>query len=300
MINEEEFDRLARAHRREILAHTYRMLGSVSEAEDATQDALLRAWRSISTLEEKKNFRAWLYKIATHCSLDLAEKQKQRVLTSGGPADPGAPPRAPDREIDWIEPIPDAMIDPDPESRYLRHERIELAFLAALQRLPPRQRATLLLSEVIGFSAAEIAELLETSTASVNSALQRARETLGKNAAPPPIADDRTQSLLERYLRAWQTFDPTNLVSLLREDAVLTMPPSPTWILGRENMVAFWKTLLHPVAAHLRIEPARANGSPAFLMFVESQAIALQVIEVDGDLISAVHSFTEPEMLRRF
>jgi RNA polymerase sigma-70 factor (ECF subfamily) len=298
----QDFEAIARRHRRELLAHAYRMLGSATEAEDAVQDALLRAWRSLDTLEQKERIRPWLYTIVIRRCLDILESRKNvRVLSMGEPSDPKAPPRPPILEPTWLEPLPDAARDP--ESRYVENERVQLAFVSALQTLPPRQRAVLLSIEVLGFSAAETGEQLEMTVAAVNSALQRARATLADrvNTESAVVPDDEaTRTLLARYLGAWRALDLKRLVALLRQDAILTMPPSPTWISGREAIVSFYENLMAGARGHLRAELGRSNGQPALLVFKGDTLAALQVLTVEDGLVARIDVFTEPRVLAPF
>jgi RNA polymerase sigma-70 factor (ECF subfamily) len=276
-----EFGRHAEAHRRELLAHCYRMLGSLHDAEDALQDALLRAWRRLDTLEEHASFRAWLYKIATNVCLDIVKRKPPRILPAAYAA--AAPvgrytPALIDEPI-WLEPYPDALLDagpPDPETVYTTRESVAFAFLAAIQYLPPRQRAALLLRDVVGWSAADVAALLETSSASVTSALQRARERLrgrlpngGSGAFWVSPNDEAQRALLERYVRAWEEADLSALVALLRDDVVVSMPPDTLWFSGRETLASFLAaTILSGEArGRVRLLPAAANRQPGFAMY---------------------------------
>src|SRR5690348_14902337 len=248
-----EFERLADPLRRELKVHCYRMLGSVHEAEDLVQETLLRAWRGFDTFDAGGSFRAWLYRIATNACLNALESRKraQRLLPDQiGPAATGMP-AGPATEVAWLEPYPDSgligVVDEaaNPEARYTSREAVKLAFVAAIQQLPPRQRAVLLLCDVLGWAAAEAATLLGGSTASINSALQRARETLAKRypdgrPVEAPRPDATQQMLLDRYLLAWEGLDLDSFVSLLKEDATYTMPPLPQWYAGRDAIRAFF------------------------------------------------------------
>src|SRR5882757_8558009 len=245
-IDNEEFSRMVEPYRRELLAHCYRMLGSVHEAEDAVQEALLRAWRSYDGFEGRSSLRTWLYRIATNASLRAIEQRGRRPLPSdlGGPSQDPAYSLAPSRtDIAWLEPVPDRLVDPDPATVVGLRGSIRLAFVATLQHLPPRQRAVLILREVVGLSAAEVAELLETSTAAVNSTLQRARAALDQ-AAPveetmsePTEAD--TRAVVDRYLAAFENADFAELQQVLLETVALEMPPTPTWFSGLDTVVGF-------------------------------------------------------------
>jgi RNA polymerase sigma-70 factor (ECF subfamily) len=312
------FVRLAEPLRREIKVHCYRMLGSLHEAEDLVQETFLRAWRSFESFEGG-SFRAWLYRIATNACLNALEGRKsaQRLLPDQlGPAVAEMNATAPATDIAWLEPFPNSNLAciadeaPNPESRYSSLESVRLAFVAAIQELPPRQRATLLLCDVLGWAAAEAATLLGGSTASINSALQRARETLGKRypkghplAAARP--DPAQQELLGRYLKAWEGHDLDGFVELLKEDAAVTMPPWLQWFVGREAVRSFfamaWKT-----CGGLRLKPTAANGQPAFAIYEYSRtegrwgAHSIHVLTFENDEISAVTLFLEPRLFEAF
>src|ERR671939_1204415 len=251
--DEGAFQRLIEAYRPELHAHCYRMLGSVQDAEDALQEALLRAWRGLPRFEGRSSLRSWLYTIATNTSLNAIEKRPKRVLpVDYGPAsDPHEGPGEPIVESVWVEPYPDEIIGLEdgyaaPEARYEQREAVELAFVAALQHLPPNQRAVLILREVLGFSAAETAAALDTSVASVNSALQRARKTVedklperSQQATLRSLGDEKLQAIVDTYMDALARGDVPRVVSLLAEDAAWSMPPLPTWFSGIEGVTAF-------------------------------------------------------------
>jgi RNA polymerase sigma-70 factor, ECF subfamily len=287
-------------HRRELTAYCYRMLGSPFEAEDAVQEALLRAWRALERFEGRASVRSWLYRIATNVCLDMLGGRERRAR----PMDLG-PARPPDGpigeilpEVTWIEPIPDGRIAPeggDPAAVAESRETIRLAFVAALQRLPPRQRAALILCEVLHWKAAEAAELLDTSVAAVNSALQRARSTLEASAVHDPgsgALSERDRELLDRYVDAFERYDMAALTALIHEDATQSMPPYELWLSGREDVFGWW---LGPGAGcrGSRVLPTlTANGSPAFGQYKPSESgsgydpWALQVLEVqDGQIV---------------
>ena len=306
------FERLAEPLRREIKVHCYRMLGSLHEAEDAVQEAYLRAWRSFETFEGG-SFRAWLYKIATNVSLDAlaGRKHVQRLLPDQRTlATAEMPDGTPAPDVAWLEPYPDSNLEgiaddaPNPEARYTSREAVKLAFVAAIQELPPRQRAVLLLCDVLGWAAAEAATFLGGSTASINSALQRARETLAKRypdgrPAQAPRPDAAQQTLLDRYLRAWEGLDLDSFVSLLKEDATYTMPPLPQWYAGREAIRAFfgwaWKSY-----GGFRLVPTAANRQPAFAVYSRSgtegpwAAHSIQVLSLEQNAISGLTLFVKP------
>ena len=308
------FERLAEPLRREIKVHCYRLLGSVHEADDLVQETFLRAWRSFESFEGGA-FRAWLYRIATNACLNaLASRKSARRLLPDqlGPASAPMPPGAPATEIAWLEPFPDSDLTgiaddaPNPEARYTSREAVQLAFVAAIQQLPPRQRAALLLCDVLGWAAAEAATLIGGSTASINSALQRARETLTGHypegrPLTTPRPDPAQQELLGRYLQAWEGHDLDGFVALLKEDASAVMPPWLQWFAGREAIRAFfdmaWKT-----CGGLRLVPTAANGQPAFAVYEQSAADgswaahSIHVLTLEHDTISTLTLFLEPRL----
>ena len=278
-------------HRRELTAYCYRMLGSPFEAEDAVQETLLRAWKSIDRFEGRSELRSWLYRIATNVCLDLlnGRERRARPMDLGPAQEPVAANLNTLPEVTWIEPLPD-----DPADVVESRETIRLAFVAALQHLPPRQRAVLILCEVLRWKAAEVAELLETSVASVNSALQRARATLEASEINPsePALDEPDRELLARYVEAFERYDMEELTSLIHEDATQSMPPFDLWLRGRDDILTWW---VGPGAAcrGSRVIPTvAANGSPAFGQYKPSETCegydpwALQVLEIsDGRII---------------
>jgi RNA polymerase sigma-70 factor (ECF subfamily) len=306
-MNDEEFRELTEKHRRELTVHCYRMLGSLADAEDMLQETLLRAWRGIAGFEGRSSLRTWLYRIATNTCLDALAQRKRRALpsTSGVPGDPAAPLPAPATDLAWIGPLPDQLLaggaERGPEARYSERESVALAFVTTLQTLPARQRSALLLRDVIGFSADETGEILGLSTAAVNSALQRARRSLEEQAgadskAAFPTDDDATRHLLERFVRAWEAADVSELVALLREDAVFSMPPLPLFFQGRESIRAFLSSFIFASDRSFRVVSARANGQPAVAIYQRDEAgryrpAALDVLCVDGAAISAIHAF---------
>src|SRR6476660_5008507 len=251
--DEAAFGRLVDPYRGELHAHCYRMLGSVHDAEDALQDAMLRAWRALAKFEGRSSLRSWLYTIATNTSLNLIGRRPKRVLPIdyGPAADPHAGPGEPIVESVWMEPYADDALGlkdglAGPEARYEQRESVELAFVAALQHLPANQRAALILREVLGFSAREVAESLETTVASVNSALQRARETVdermpdqSQQATLRSLGDERLREVVEGYMDAMDRCDVDAVIAMLADDAAWSMPPMSTWYRGREALVAF-------------------------------------------------------------
>jgi RNA polymerase sigma-70 factor (ECF subfamily) len=292
-------------HRRELTAYCYRMLGSPFEAEDAVQDTLLRAWKSIDRFEGRAALRSWLYRIATNVCLDLLNGRERRAR----PMDLG-PAREPIEanlntlpEVTWIEPLPSG----DPAEVAESRETIRLAFVAALQHLPPRQRAVLILCEVLRWKAAEVAELLETSVASVNSALQRARATLEASdldsSAAAPALDGSDRELLARYVEAFERYDMEALTSLIHEDATQSMPPFDLWLSGRDDIFAWWVGPGAGCRGSRVIPTVAANGSPAFGQYKPSETgegydpWALQVLEISDGRIVELTFFLATETL---
>jgi RNA polymerase sigma-70 factor, ECF subfamily len=307
----EDLDRQLERHRRELTAHCYRMLGSSAEAEDAVQDTLVRAWRSYDRFEGRSSLRTWLYRIATNVCLDALDGRRRRARpmdmgpASVRPNEPG--PTLP--ESAWVEPAPDARLLPtegDPAEIAVARESVRLAFVAALQHLPPRQRAVLLLREVLRWQASEVADLLGTTVAAVNSALQRARATLADlgvaaDDAPPPDIDAAELELLERYVDAFERYDLDTLASLLAADATMSMPPFALWLSGPEE-VAAWMGGPGAACEGSRILPTRANGRPAFGQYKPApdggyEPWALQVITVTGDEITDLVYFLDTPRL---
>ena len=287
-------------HRRELTAYCYRMLASPFEAEDAVQETFLRAWRAHDRFEGRAALRSWLYRIATNVCLDMlnGRERRARPMDLGPAREPLASNLRTLPEVTWIQPLPDEAVAPDgdPADVAVTRETIRLAFLAALQHLPPRQRAVLILCEVLRWQAAEVAELLDTSVASVNSALQRARATLEARdvdaVSTSPAVDEADAELLARYVDAFERYDMDALTSIIHEDATQSMPPYDLWLRGREDIFSWW---VGPGAAcrGSRVIPAvAANGSPAFGQYKPSpdgdgyEPWALQVLELaDGRVV---------------
>jgi RNA polymerase sigma-70 factor (ECF subfamily) len=296
-------------YRRELTGYCYRMLGSGFEAEDAVQETMVRAWKGMDSFEGRSALRSWLYRIATNVCLDMLRGRQRRArpmdLGPSSTTDAFTGERLPEHA--WVEPIPDGRVLPsegDPAELAAARETIRLAFVTALQHLPARQRAVLILREVLRWQASEVAELLETSVASVNSALQRARATLATldaGAAPaPPVEDEGQRALLARYVDAFERYDVSRLVTLLHEDVVQSMPPYTLWLVGPEE-IARW--LLGPGAGcrGSRLLATSANGCAAFGQYrVDPQGghspWALQVIETSGDRIVGFHAFVNPAL----
>ena len=302
------FETLVGAYRRELLVHCYRMLGSLHDAEDLVQETLLRAWENRATLTSPGSYRAWLYRIATNLCLNALTRVPRRSLPpdthpQSDPTRP-APPRP--REPIWLEPFPDELLaDPqvDPQEHALQRERITLAFLVALQRLTPAQRAILLLREVLEWPAVEVAEWLNLSVPAVNSTLQRARRALHQlhEGSEAPQAEPRPHehTLLDRYVALWEQADIPGLVALLREDAWFTMPPLPVWLQGRAAIATELSTRIRIPGRHWRLLPTRANGSPAFGLYRQEgetdsyQLFGLMVLGVVEGQIANMVTFLE-------
>ncbi|MFL5969862.1 MAG: sigma-70 family RNA polymerase sigma factor [Gaiellaceae bacterium] len=305
-----ELERQLEEHRRELTGYCYRMLGSAFEAEDAVQETMLRAWRGLDRFEGRAALKSWLYRIATNVCLDMLKGKERRIR----PLDLGAPgtvdsPLTKLPEATWLEPIPDGRVlpaDGDPAQVAEERETLRLAFVAALHHLPPRQRAVLILREVLRWHADEVAELLETSVASVNSALQRARASLDATEITPsePLEplDQEQHELLQRYMDAFQRYDMQALTSLLHEDAKQTMPPYELWLQGRDEILRFWQGPGAPCRGSLLI-PTVANGLPAFAQYRPSgpggayEPWALQVLELSGGRIVGFNAFLDTDTL---
>jgi RNA polymerase sigma-70 factor (ECF subfamily) len=300
------------AHRRELTGYCYRMLGSGSEAEDAVQETMLRAWRAVDGFEGRSTVRSWLYRIATNVCVDMMRSPQRRAR----PHDLAAPSPPDERHLaallrdrSWISPIPDARVVPDasdPADIAATRESIRLAFVSALQHLPPRQRAVLILCEVLRWPAAEVAELLDSSVAAVNSALQRARATMAsvRDDRPAPALDADLSGLLERYVDAFERYDVETLVSLLHEDAVQTMPPYAMWLKGSADIAAWFRGPGCGCRGS-KLLPTAASGWPAFAQYRVDPAgghapWSLQVLEISGDKISGFHAFLDTSQFARF
>ena len=300
-------DRLEQ-HRVELTGYCFRMLGSV-EAEDAVQETFIRAWRGLDRFEGRATLRSWLYRIATNVCLDMLEGRKSRAR----PMDLG-PAREPDAanlhalpEATWIQPMPDSLVVPegDPAEVAVARETVRLAFVAALQHLPPRQRAVLILCDVLRWKASEVAELLETSVASVNSALQRARATLEAGnltaATTAPSVDEANAELLARYVDAFERYDMDALTALIHEDATQSMPPYDLWLSGRDDILSWWVGPGAGCRGSRVIPTAAANGAPAFGQYKPSpsgegyEPWALQVLEISGGRIVEFAFFLDTE-----
>lgn len=310
---------LLEPYRRELIVYCYRMLASPSDAEDAVQDTFVRAWRALDRFEDQAGLRPWLYRIATNVCLDSLKGRGRRALpmdvttaTAGrrtwdlSHADALGTPRP---EATWVRPLPDRLVsDPgsDPAEAAVSRESIRLAFVAALQHLVPRQRAVLILRDVLRWKADEVASLLEVSVDAVNSTLRRARSTLGQADLGSPTADppEVERELLDRYVEAFERYDVDALVALLRSDAMLTMPPFELWLQGLPDIRAFLAAM-EPEAGHDRVIRLAANGCPALAVYRPTASGALEpfgvhVLEATGGRISAIHAFLDPGLFPTF
>ena len=310
------FAELVEPLRGPVFRHCYRMLGSGADAEDATQDTMERAWLKLATYNGSGPFGAWLQRIATNICLDGLRARRTRIglVGYGPPAVPGTAPGPPDPELAWVEPVSDfdLRVSQDPQDEVVRREEVSLAFVAALQILAPRQRAALLLHDVLGFAHAEVAEVLQVSTIAVNSLLSRARETVRARTGlrQPDITEPRVQRLLEDYVRAWQLADIDAFVRLVAEDVRFIMPPLTAWFDGREAVAAFVANAIfapaRPYGVHLRA--GSCNGQPAFATYepdsegrlIVSGLQVLQLSEGDGRLfITTLVSYRDPALAIR-
>lgn len=307
----EAFERVTGPYRRELHLHCYRMLGSLHDADDVLQETLLRAWRAIGRFESRASVRTWLYRIATNACLNTLAERPRRALPSGllPPSDPDAPPGEPLLEPIWLEPYPDRLLDEleDPAALYARRETVELAFLVAIQLLPPRQRAVLLLRDVMEWSANEVATLLGTSRASVNSALQRARDSLGRRApadVTPTHPTDEERKLLERYMYAFERADVRALARLLAEEVEMTMPPDPTWFRGRQDVIRFLEYRVFRVRGRLVLEPTAANRQPAVALYEQGagvdRGLSIQVLTPADGLVGVITGFVGRDLFPAF
>jgi RNA polymerase sigma-70 factor (TIGR02960 family) len=311
--DEAAFELLVGRHRGELYGHCYRMLGSVQDAEDALQESLLGAWRGLAGFEGRSSLRAWLFRVATNACLRLSSRRPRRMLSfDHGPArsdshDLGEPVTGPV----WLEPWPDELATEasDPAAAYLRRESVELAFVAALQHLPGTQRAVLLLREVLGFTAAEVAGILGTSPASVNSALQRARATVARRVPPrtqqaelAALGPGGRRGLVDAFVTAWERADVPALLELLAADARFTMPPLPAWFDGREDVGRFLAERVF--ATPWRLLPTAANRQPAFACYQRDgerfRLGAVNVLSLRSGQISWIAGFLDPRVHRRF
>ncbi len=316
--DEAAFARIVAPHRAELRGLCYRMAGSLHDADDLLQESLLRAWRGLAAFAGRSSLRTWLYRVTTNACLDVLESRAARSLPTelSPPTDPSLPMGAPVQDPIFLEPCPEELwqeASPSPEARYSARQSVALAFLVAVQLLPPRQRAVLILRDVVGWSAAECAELLDLSVAAINSALQRARETLSAHAraeaaAAPALDDAATSALLARYVQAWERADVGELVALLHHDATLAMPPFAEWLRGASAIGASIDGMLFgPAGAGVfRLVPTRANGRPALAAYQRDRtsgsfvAMGIHVLDVRGDRLAAITAFLDPRLLPAF
>ncbi len=316
--DEQAFRALTDPYRRELQLHCYRMLGSSQDAEDALQETLVAAWRGLEGFQGRASVRAWLYRIATNRCLNMLRDRGRRPrLASGLPFEPPPPTRL--GEVTWLEPYPDDLLEslpdtaPGPEARYEMREAIGLAFITALQHLPARQRTVLVMRDVLGFRAAEVADMLGASEAMVNSALQRARSALDARLAPtraraPAPHSPREHELAESFADAFEQGDMDRIVSLLTDDAWVTMPPEPFEYQGRETIAKFLRHVnaLRPPGRITQLIPTRANGQPAFGHYIKepgeavARGMGLLVLTLEGERIAAITRFGGGELLPRF
>ncbi len=311
----DEFIRRAERYRPELLAHCYRMLGSLADAEDAVQETYVRAWRSFGSFEARSSERTWLYRIATNTCLTARQHHSRRVLPSGlgaPSADPSAPPGPADPAVTWLQPFPDTMISPDandPAAIVVTRDSVRLALIASLQHLPSRQRAVLILRDVLAWPAAEVAELLGVSVAAVKSALQRARARLAEVAPAadqvPELTEPEHRELLSRYIAAFQNADAAALERLLRQDATLEAPPLRNWYAGLRYCMPYMATHVLGSPGHWRMLATSANGQPAVAAWYRGSDGAylpygIVVLTATADGISRITSFGFPELVTAF
>ena len=314
------FSQLVASHRPALHAHCYRMLGSVQDAEDALQEALLNAWRALPRFEARSSLKSWLYRIATNACLKTIERRPKRVLPVdyGPAADPHDPLAQPLVESIWLEPYPDTGLEledrlPSPDARYEQRESVELAFVAALQHIPGRQRAVLILRDVLGFSAREVAATLEMTPAAVDTALQRAHKTVddrlparSQQATLQALGDERLREMVDRFVDAWERADVGSVVAMLAHDATITMPPRPTWYRGQDAVASFLRAVALAADKRWRLLPVNANGQPAFGEYLWNGrtqnfvAEAVTVLTIADNLIADITSFRRPDLFAPF
>ncbi|HEX6508270.1 MAG TPA: sigma-70 family RNA polymerase sigma factor [Chloroflexota bacterium] len=319
-IVEHDYGEQLEPYRGELYAHCYRMLGSVQDTEDAVQETLLKAWRGLHRFEGRSSLRTWLYTIATNVCLRMIERRPTRVLPIdyGPPADPHGVIGPPLVESTWIEPFPDARLGlagglAGPEARYEQREAVELAFIAALQHLPARQRAVLILRDVLGFSAREVGETLEMRPAAVDSALQRAHKTVDERLTQRSqqttlraLDDDELREIANRFIDAWERTDVDSVVAMLAHDATLAMPPWPNWYSGRDAVAAFLRAVPLAPGTRWRMQPTHANGQIAFGHYAwdgpEQRFVAhgICMLTLDGALIANITNFSDPDLFAHF
>ncbi len=313
----QQFAELAEPYRRELRAYCYRLLGSLEDAEDLVQETMLRAWRRLETFEGRASFRAWLYKIATNACLDVLDKASRRGLptTKLSPANPQDELPAVNNEPVWLDPFPDDWLDeatPSAEAHYTQQESITLAFMTALQILPPHQRTVLVLRDVLDWQASEVADFLDMTVSAVNSALHRARTSLSKHRSAalttPTFKDSNPQIrvLLKRYIQAWEGLDVDALVVLLKEDATFSMPPFPAWFYRREAIAAFFAASVFVKGSMWQLRAIRVSGQAGFAVYKYDPstnrylAHAIHVLTVDDDGILNLTAFMNPLLFSYF
>ncbi|MBV9329615.1 MAG: sigma-70 family RNA polymerase sigma factor [Chloroflexi bacterium] len=314
------FSQVVASYRPALQAHCYRMLGSVQDAEDALQDALLNAWRALPRFEARSSLRSWLYRIATNACLKTIARRPKRVLPVdyGPPADPHDPLAQPLVEAIWLEPYPDVGLEvedrlPSPDARYELRESIELAFVAALQYIPGRQRAVLILRDVLGFTAREVAATLEMTPAAVNTALQRAHRTVDERLPPKSqqatlnaLGNEGLREMVDRFVDAWERADVGSVVAMLAADATIAMPPRPTWYRGKDAVASFLQTVALAGDKRWRLQTVNANGPVAFGEYLWSEttqsfvAEAVTVLTIADNMITDISSFRLPDLFARF
>ena len=318
--DEDAFARLIEPHRAVLHAHCYRMLGSVQDAEDAVQDTLLNAWRALPQFEGRSSLKSWLYSIATNVCLRMLERRPKRVLPIdyGPPADPHQAPAPPLLETVWLEPYPDARLELadsalGPDARYEQRESVELAFVAALQHLPARQRAVLILRDVLGFSAKEVGDTLQMGPTAVDSALQRAHKSVDQRLPQQSqqttlraLRDDELREIADRFIDAWERSDVDAVVALLTHDATLAMPPWPSWYDGRDAVAAFLRAVPLAPGTRWRMQPTHANGQIASGHYAWSEpqeafvAHGICMLTLQGASIANITNFDNPDLFGHF
>jgi RNA polymerase sigma-70 factor, ECF subfamily len=318
--DERAFSQLIESHRPALHAHCYRMLGSVHDAEDALQETLLNAWRALPRFEGRSSLKSWLYRIATNACLKTIERRPRRVLPIdyGPAADPHDPLAQPLVESAWLEPYPGMGIELEdrlasPDARYEQRESVELAFVAALQNIPARQRAVLILRDVLALSAKETAETLEMTPAAVDTALQRAHQTVDKRlparsqqSTLRALGDERLREIVDGFVDAWERADVDSVVAMLAHDATITMPPQPTWYRGRDTVATFLHAVALAPGKRWRLLPAAANGQLAFGEYRWNETTkrfvgrAVMVLTIADALIADITAFGSPELLAHF
>jgi RNA polymerase sigma-70 factor, ECF subfamily len=320
--DEGAFSQLTAAHRQALHAHCYRMLGSVQDAEDALQEALFNAWRALPRFEGRSSLKSWLYRIATNACLKMIERRPRRVLPVdyGPAADPHDPLAQPLVESVWVEPYPYADTSMEledrrsgPDGRYEQRESVELAFVAALQHIPARQRAVLILRDVLGFSAKEVAATLKMTPAAVDTALQRAHKTVddrlpaqSQQATLRALGDERLREVVDRFVEAWERADVGSVVAMLAHDATIAMPPRPTWYRGRDAIAIFLREVVLAAGTRWRLVPTSANGQLALAEYRWNQkssrfvAEAVSVLSMADALIADITAFRLPDLFAAF